>query len=427
MFSQFAEYYRPTNEQLVQMWGEAIISFDANVLLNLYRYGEGAQDDFFRILEHVHDQIWLTHQAASEYHEHRLEVILDQSSAYEFAKRKVEALDQEFTNTLGELKKKYPRHIRMDMAQLGTIASDAVTKLRDAVRDAQAEHPAYFEHDTVLGRLTQIFTDKVGAPFADDQLQRIYADAEVRWEQKQPPGFKDNGKPRPDRYGDVVLWFQLLDHAKLRQQPVIFVTDDRKEDWWYRPHGKVYGPARGLIREMHDIANVAFYMYPHDRFIEFAKQHLGVNVQSETIEEVRELRHTEERAASRLRPPLAASGSAYMPSDGSNSDISQVSPTILAQARDEIGSARDAVLFEQVLEHWPLIQTMVRARSRRIEALLASADPYKVIGEELQLIAAYDFHRDGLNKPDTRAVIEEVLSLLFEQVLTMRCLNQKLE
>jgi hypothetical protein len=57
--------------------------------------------------------------------------------------------------------------------------------------------------------------------------------------------------------------------------------------------------------------------------------------------------------------------------------------------------------------------------------LLASADPFQIDGEALTLVAAYDFHRDGLNKEDTRKVIEEVVAQVLGRPYRVHCVNQE--
>ncbi|MFD2881819.1 PIN-like domain-containing protein [Paenibacillus rhizoplanae] len=32
----------------------------------------------------------------------------------------------------------------------------------------------------------------------------------------------------PDKYGDLVAWKQIILHAKVIKQPVVFITDDQK-------------------------------------------------------------------------------------------------------------------------------------------------------------------------------------------------------
>jgi chromosomal replication initiation ATPase DnaA len=83
------------------------------------------------------------------------------------------------------------------------------------------------------------------------------------------------------------------------------------------------------------------------------------------------------------------------------------------------------VSLDEVRDRWSRIRQTVRASSRRIEALLASVDPFQIDDETLTLMAAYDFHRDGLNKDDTRKVIEEVVGQVLGRPYHVRCVNQE--
>jgi hypothetical protein len=59
----FPGYYRPTDEEFYKMWQECIFVFDANVLLNLYRYSPDTRDELLDVLERLKDRIWIPHQA----------------------------------------------------------------------------------------------------------------------------------------------------------------------------------------------------------------------------------------------------------------------------------------------------------------------------------------------------------------------------
>jgi hypothetical protein len=87
--------------------------------------------------------------------------------------------------------------------------------------------------------------------------------------------------------------------------------------------------------------------------------------------------------------------------------------------------AQPGLSIDEVRDRWSRIRQTVRATSRRIEALLASADPFQIDAETLTLVAAYDFHRDGLNKDDTRKVIEEVVAQVLGRPYRVRCVNQE--
>jgi len=92
------------------------------------------------------------------------------------------------------------------------------------------------------------------------------------------------------RFGDVILWFQILDHAQAVKKPIILISDDAKEDWWLIHHGRTIGPRPELVAEMRRKANMDFYMYSSDRFLERAADFLQLQRQQDAIEEARELR-----------------------------------------------------------------------------------------------------------------------------------------
>ena len=45
MEKTFSEYHQPNDEEITQLWEKAIFIFDANVLLNLYRYSKKTSDN----------------------------------------------------------------------------------------------------------------------------------------------------------------------------------------------------------------------------------------------------------------------------------------------------------------------------------------------------------------------------------------------
>src|SRR5262245_43837167 len=103
MRNLFPGYYRPTEEEFSALWEECVFAFDANVLLNVYRYTQATRESFLEILSRLKERIWLPHQAAWEYQENRLGVISDQHKPYEDIPKQLSAL-------LSQLRSDYPRH-----------------------------------------------------------------------------------------------------------------------------------------------------------------------------------------------------------------------------------------------------------------------------------------------------------------------------
>jgi PIN like domain len=107
-----------------------------------------------------------------------------------------------------------------------------------------------------------------------------------------PPGYMDKSKSDPS--GDFIVWKQLIREAGVRKLPTVFVTDDRKEDWYWREHGLTIGARHELRKEMTDEADVPFVIMTSDTFLVHAKNYLDVPVSSATVDQAKELRDNAE-------------------------------------------------------------------------------------------------------------------------------------
>lgn len=59
MKKHFFEFYPLSEKEIDSIWSGGIISFDANVLINLYRYTEKTRDDFFKVMSFYKNRIWI--------------------------------------------------------------------------------------------------------------------------------------------------------------------------------------------------------------------------------------------------------------------------------------------------------------------------------------------------------------------------------
>ncbi len=282
----FKSYYKPTDDEFNKIWQEGIFSFDTNVLLNVYRYTPDTRSRLFEILQRFYNRIWIPYQVAYEYHERRLDVISDQVKAADSIESQ---LSKSFSQIESELRR-YKNHPFANVDQLTETIKKAVEKARVALREAKSNHPNFIRSDQLLDTLTELFTDSVGQPYPQSDLEELYKEIDQRYERKVPPGYEDAKEKKDERkYGDAIIWYQLIAHAKEKKKPLIFVTGERKEDWWLRHEGETIGPRRELIQEMNSEANVLFYMYSTDQFMEQAENFLGLHDQKGAVEEVRKI------------------------------------------------------------------------------------------------------------------------------------------
>lgn len=296
MRDKFRGYYRPSDEEFTEMWRNGIFVLDTNVLLNLYRYSGSTRDQLLQILRGINERVWLPHQVAHEYMKNRLGEIHNQNKKLQdfrdSLKTTVDGVEKEL-NTLhsdpGIEAKDLMQEVRESFEKLAGYAKDL-----ENTSMGQSNSP---EHDQIWEAIDEIIADQIGEPYSETRQQEIFQEGEKRYVAKTPPGYEDASKAGTERFGDLILWFQTIDKAKEESTPIIFITADRKEDWWWISHGRAIGPRPELLDEIHKEAKVPFYIYTPERFMEYAKTYLDQEVSDEAIGEVQELGRREEAEA----------------------------------------------------------------------------------------------------------------------------------
>lgn len=286
MRDKYIGYYPPTSAELDRLWSDGLIVLDTNALLGLYRYSEETRKDLLDVMKKSRERLWIPFQVGLEFQDRRLDVIYQQRQAYDEV---LTALDKNSETMIGEIRK-YKRHASLPAEKSISLLTDAVAKVREDLATALAAHenhaPSAAHGDAVWDEITEIFSGRVGDGFTEDELADLYADGRTRYESKTPPGFKDQDKDEPARYGDLVIWKEILRHAKAQGLDTIFVTDDSKPDWWNIHHGKTVGPRVELVEEFHSETGRRVHFYGTLRFLEFANARLSATVSDKSLEEV---------------------------------------------------------------------------------------------------------------------------------------------
>ena len=83
-----------------------------------------------------------------------------------------------------------------------------------------------------------------------------------------------------------MVWKQIIAKGKETSKPVIFISDDKKEDWWLEESGRTIGPRTELREEFIRETSTEFWMYRVDRFIEEAARISNTQVSQDVIEEI---------------------------------------------------------------------------------------------------------------------------------------------
>jgi PIN domain-containing protein len=285
----FPGYYRPTQEEFDEMWQNGVFVPDANVLLNLYRCSPDTSSTLLDLFSQFSDRLWLPHQVAKEFLSHRMGVISSHAGAYRKATDSLRKLPDAISGQLSDFR----RHPYIKVGEIVDRLKQAVEEVVSNLEQQSKDHPDLLAddpmEDEIKAKVTTLFAGSVGAPYKADRLSAIYKDGKDRYEKRIPPGYKDEKKPEDSKFGDLVLWMQILDYAKQHKKTILFITDDGKEDWWWLHEGRTIGPRPELVAGMADEAGVLFYMYSPERFMEEARSRLNRDVSDEAIREVREV------------------------------------------------------------------------------------------------------------------------------------------
>ncbi len=290
MKDKFRGYYRPTEDEFSLLWENCLFVFDANVLLNIYRYSIKTRNELIEILDKISDNLWIPHQVALEYQQRRLTVIGDQESAYENIKKVLNDIRNRLNNELNPFK----IHPTINADNIFNKIDSILKEIEKELDMLEKEHPNLLDSDNLRDKLTELFEGKVGSPCPPKKLEKIYKKGKIRYDRQIPPGFKDKNKKEINEYGDLVLWFQIIEHAKSTKKSIIFITDDRKEDWWLKFKGKIIGPHPELINEIFSKTGVNFYMYQTEQFMKYSREYLHQPVNLEAIDEVQKIRKFDE-------------------------------------------------------------------------------------------------------------------------------------
>jgi len=388
----FLGYYQPTQEEFTYLWDNSIFILDANVLLNLYRYTPNTRAEFFKILDRISERLWIPHQVALEYQRNRLSVIDQQKKAYTGV---IEILEDAQRSVEGKLSE-YRRHTYIDVPSILKRTGKLFAILSKELKLEQDQHPDLLATDDLRMRITDLLEKKVGLTYTSDKLKGIYAEGEKRYLSSIPPGYMDAKEKKDNsKYSDLVLWFQIMDKAKEQKVSVILISDDAKEDWWWIFSGKVIGPRPELIEEFMTFTNMKIYMYPSDRFMEYARDFLKERIGQKAINEVQNVRKDEEDK----------------------------------NIREALGKQRqesELSAFERLRLDWKQKIPQLPSELLRTPAaaLLRSMEPIAIEDDCLILSCKYQYHKEKLEEPENIVLAEKIISIILGRECHIRIVHE---
>lgn len=292
---KYPGWYLKSASEVAALWENAIFVPDANVLLHCLRHSEVVREELLRLFDVLKGSLWIPYQVGLEFHRNRLDVQLGAQDAYDALIKDQEAIIEKARDRLRQLRAHPTINVAKELAALDMFLTDFKARM-EAAREG---HPRD-EIDAVIGRLTVLLEGRVGEKWKPEQFTAIKKEGDDRYNRKIPPGYKDAKKESGDldKFGDLIIWKEMMAKAKAEGRPVLFISDDVKEDWWWIHKGRKLGSRPELVEEFKAESGQDFHIYEFSQFLRFAaERHPEIK---ENVGQVEESLLADEEARRRL-------------------------------------------------------------------------------------------------------------------------------
>ena len=280
---EFSAYLPVPDGVRDDLWQNALVVFDTNALLQLYRYGPKTRDDVIETLtKRLAKRVWLPYHVGVEFFRNRPKQIEEDGRRVDSVVKELDAW-LETTKTIDKNARLHELDIEPDWSAIRSDLNRAIAPLRAALEKARANYPNLRNNDVVVNFVSDLVGESVGPAPHQGEVDNWDSLATLRYPRKTPPGFSDAAKDgqyldRGITYknanGDLYLWMQLLDavrSGKPEFSRIIVVTNDNKSDWWEAAGGKTVGPRVEIRQEIKSAGAQAFHMYTLVQFLEHLK------------------------------------------------------------------------------------------------------------------------------------------------------------
>ncbi len=288
-----------TEEEFKFLWEEAHFVIDTNILINFLKYtSQESYSTFLKLLEKVKsdNRLYIPHQVALEYLYNYRDNMDKQEKGINDLVEKLSGTKEVVNKYILQVKSEHP-YIKDDVFKFYLQNIEYTNKVLEQKREElMSELP---DMGAIHLRILNLMEGIVGNPFEQEKIDEIELKGKDRYEKEIPPGWMDK-KEKNDKFryygdlkynqqfGDLIVWMQILDYAEEKNVPVIFVTEDNKEDWWNKKPGKILGPQPFLIQEFYNRTNKLFYMYKAVNFVKYAVKYLEMEITEKSIADISE-------------------------------------------------------------------------------------------------------------------------------------------
>ncbi|MCG3255278.1 MAG: DUF4935 domain-containing protein, partial [Candidatus Heimdallarchaeota archaeon] len=145
---------------------------------------------------------------------------------------------QEYQNTL-ELEKKIDKNNKELLKEYKKSVDGVLAKIKN-----------WTWNDPVSKMYGELFKKDIffDIEITDETKESLFQEMKKRYEHRIPPGYKDSTNESKGS-GDFLIWKTILEIAKKHSNDLVFVSGDKKSDWFHRIDNEPLYPRYELVDE----------------------------------------------------------------------------------------------------------------------------------------------------------------------------------
>ena len=223
-----------------------MVVLDTNILLEMYRCSPTMSDAMIELYTGIIENVWLPNQVWVEYTNNKRTVINEANNKYLHLQKNINQVIKQSRYAIESKfalcdKRNFPKtkEVKNQLLEKISEMEQAVDEYKNQIQKEVDDNKQYLKKDRVSSVLISqlVYKKRVGQEYSLDQLLKIYEEGDIRFKHLIPPGFKDIEKDKKDnsktkKYGDLIVWKQMIDKANEDNVDVVMIVNDEKSDWF---------------------------------------------------------------------------------------------------------------------------------------------------------------------------------------------------
>lgn len=246
-----------TESDFKKYWNDGVIVLDTSLLLFLKQCDKKLAIDIIDILMFKKDNIWIPAHVKEEFYNNKQHERIQSGACgriNEFKKRLNSSIDK-VKNTFSELAQETLSEGYdtlsdvLGQVDINSMFLNSLSQFEFKASTLTDENREFLRSGIVETFYNIVFS-KTATPLSEAEIHSIEEEGNWRYQNQIPPGYKDKKKNNENDYGDLIIWKEILNKSKEQNKPILFITRDKKIDWFNLNGKDIESPRQELFEEV---------------------------------------------------------------------------------------------------------------------------------------------------------------------------------